>query len=162
MGSPAPQVGSPAPQGGEPGSPSGSTPGSRGARLPFGLPMRKLGAGHVAGLAVPDLFTPATLAAFKSTLSPTCGRAERGEQIRHSPYGPENPAPFNLQWGCTPGESGCTPGEPDSPTRGAGQNFFVSSALLVTFVLAVLHVRRVAARHAVARRMCACSSSHAR
>ena len=29
-----------------------------------------------------------TVPAFKSPLSPTCGRGERGEQIRHSRYGP--------------------------------------------------------------------------
>ena len=37
-----------------------------------------MGADHVAGLAVPDVFTPATLAAFKSTLTfahPWVGRA---------------------------------------------------------------------------------------
>ena len=73
----------------------------------------------LAGLAVrlltapvPDLFTPATLAAFKSTLSPTCGRGERGEQIRHSRYGPEKPAPSDLQWGSTPGEPRSPRGEP--------------------------------------------------
>ena len=94
---------------GEPGS-RGSPSGSRG----------NLGAGHVAVSAVPDLFTPATLAAFKSTLSPTCGRGERGEQVRHSRYGPENPAPSDLQWGSTPGESRLPAGSRDSGLRPEG------------------------------------------
>ena len=55
---------------------SWAPPRSRGAAAPFRAPRGNLGAGHMAGLAVPDLFTPATLAAFKSTLSPTCGRDE--------------------------------------------------------------------------------------
>ena len=47
-------------------------------------------------------------------------RGERSEQIRHSPYGPENPAPFNLQWGSPPRLPGSPPGEPGSPPRREG------------------------------------------
>ena len=127
---PSPRGGEPESPGGEPDSPGGGAdspggePGSPGwSRLPFGLPAGCLGACHVAGLAVPDLFTPATLAAFKSTLSPTCGRGERGEQIRHSRYGPENPAPSDLQWGSTPRGADSTPRGFGSPPEGSRPEF---------------------------------------
>jgi hypothetical protein len=55
---------------------------------PLWAPRQNLGPCHVAGLAVPDLFTPATLVptrAKKDTFNPPCGMVrERGGQIRHS------------------------------------------------------------------------------
>ena len=69
------------------------------------------------------LSNPSVHAAFKSTLSPICGRGKRGEQIRHSDTAlkSENLAPSDLQWGSTPGEPGSPPGSRGSPPRRAAQ-----------------------------------------